>query len=101
MRLRQIYIAGYGLLGAGVVSDATLSWLGHDFRSVGVLAGITGVIVVFYVHARRAFDLVNRPADEAFTEGWEAGYDKGWREGRQRPKLVAIRPTRESSNAVD
>lgn len=35
---------------------------------------------------------VNRPADDAFTEGYEAGYDRGWRDGNAeaRPPVVRL-----------
>lgn len=35
---------------------------------------------------------VNRPADDAFSEGYEAGFDRGWRErdAEVRPNLVAL-----------
>jgi hypothetical protein len=35
---------------------------------------------------------VNRPADDAFSEGYEAGFDRGWRErdSEVKPNLVAL-----------
>lgn len=60
---------------------------------VGCVVLIVGAMVLCTRHVADTLRAVNRPADEAWTEGYESGYDKGWRDGNNdaRPKMTVLR----------
>lgn len=62
-------------------------------------AMVLGASAWVVVEVRR----VNRPADDAFTEGYEAGFDRGWRDrdADARPNLVLLPSAVVSTESAD
>jgi hypothetical protein len=59
-------------------------------------AVVLGAVLLTYAYLCRVIRQVNRPADEAYRDGFDAGHDKGWREGRasMRPRVVRLHNAR-------
>lgn len=59
----------------------------------GALTMLAGLMTLCTKYVADVLQTVNRPADEAWTEGYESGYDKGWRDGHAvgRPTLTVMR----------
>jgi hypothetical protein len=74
-------VVGLFLIAGAAERDWTVTALGVAVLLVGSMALCTRAVC-------DKLDKVNRPADEAWTEGYESGYDKGWRDGNN-----AARPT--------
>lgn len=86
------YLLGAGLLAAGIgISVATAGDRGIAAR-FGLLLAFAGIAALVGGWIVRAVRRVNRPADVAWTDGYEAGYDKGWLDhnAEARPNLVAL-----------
>jgi hypothetical protein len=78
-------LIGTVLLVAAIDRDNSLTVIGALFVVASMVTYAGGLLV----HEIRS---VNRPADDAFSEGYEAGYDRGWRDGSDhaRPPLVGL-----------
>lgn len=104
--MRWLVKIGYALaaVGCGVLSLLVLvalslgrdEELGPPLRAWALLVGIAGVGLTCYAKAVIKFDAVNRPADQAYQDGYEAGYDHGWREGRASATLSVVHLDAES-----
>lgn len=80
--------AGGALSLTGAAADG---WHASDVRSLGLGVAVTGIVLA-------ATRYVNRPADEAWSDGYEAGYDKGWRDCNRAPQLT-VTPIRRAGGA--
>lgn len=64
-------------------------WRAFDsLRSIGMVIAIGGVAWLCTARLIRAVRATNRPADDAWHEGYEAGYDKGWRDAHPPARLI-------------
>lgn len=63
----------------------------------GAVVAVAGIAIAGWARLAKVITSHNRPADHAYTEGYEAGYDKGWRDGRARPTLTVIHGERAES----
>jgi hypothetical protein len=81
-----------GLVLCGAIMLAGAIDRDTSFTIVGVLLVLAGMLSHACELIVREVRTVNRPADDAFTEGYESGYDRGWRDGNAeaRPRLVAV-----------
>lgn len=93
-------LCGAVVFAAGADRFASIRQLGEIVLGAGLLLGIAQWIIT---EVTREVRTVNRPADDAFSEGWEAGYDKGWRDrdGESRPKLVILPTASASDESAD
>jgi hypothetical protein len=86
MNIRICPALGASVVGLFLIAGAAeRDW---TVLALGVVTLIMGAMAHFTRTICEKLDQVNRPADEAWTEGYEAGYDKGWRDGNS-----AARPT--------
>jgi hypothetical protein len=84
--------AALPLMIVGLIGDAITP---SDLLTFGSALMITGVLVGVATINRHATHQVNRPADEAYLQGVQVGYDKGYTEAvsHLRPNVVQlIRP---------
>lgn len=95
-----LVLVGGTVFAAGADRFASIRDLGEVVLCAGLLLGV-GHFVVTEVIAE--VQRVNRPADDAFTEGYEAGYDRGWRDRNDevRPNLVVLPSRSASSESAD
>lgn len=81
-----------GMLMVGAVDFAAAIGRHPVFTAMGLTLCLAAMILYAMWRVITEVRTVNRPADEAFTEGWEAGYDKGWRDGNAdaKPALTVL-----------
>lgn len=74
----------------------------QDLRSIGAVIALGAMIVLSTHLIIRCVQQTNRPADQAFLDGYEVGYDKGWCEATTagHPNVVSIVRS-ENFHAVD
>lgn len=61
-----------------------------DLRTGAALVILLSGMVMCTHQAILEVKRCNRPADVAWTEGHEAGYDKGWQEGHRATSLTVV-----------
>lgn len=85
-------LASSSFIGAGTAITAIYFQTDPDVSRIGLFVALAGVCVLIGAQLVRAIQRVNRPADAAFTEGYEMGYAAGYREGRRtdRPTVVTM-----------
>jgi hypothetical protein len=89
MRTRGFWIgAGMGLMGAGM----TVWGHWHDllFMIVGPVLMVLGAVLATASVICYTIRLHLRPASDAYEQGHQAGFDKGYREGRWVAKPVVV-----------
>jgi hypothetical protein len=89
MRTRGLWIgAGMGIVGAGMTAWG--NW--HDvlYMIVGPVLMVLGAVLATACVVCSAIRLHLRPASDAYEQGHQAGFDKGWVEGRRSARPVVI-----------
>jgi hypothetical protein len=83
--------AGLVALGSAIDRDPFLTAVGCLLVAAAMLLQLGAVL-------SGQIERTNRPADDAFVEGYEAGYDRGWRDGNDGARQpLALIPTRVGS----
>lgn len=101
LNLSPVFIGGTAICG-GIVALALSNR--SDLEGDGYLLVLVGVVVLVAAMLARCVTArlakVNRPADAAFQEGYEMGYDRGWLEGHRkaRPVVVGLDRGRETTS---
>jgi hypothetical protein len=86
--------AGLVALGSSIDRDPFLTAIGCLVVAAAMLLQLGAVI-------SDQIQRTNRPADDAFVEGYEAGYDRGWRDGADGVRQpLTLMPTRTGSDPV-
>lgn len=93
--------AGLGLVGSLFFAVA----IGREpvLARIGTLTMLVAAMIYCTHRLMGEIRHVNRPADDAFTEGYEAGYDRGWRDGNDAPQrnLVLLPSLSASAEIAD
>ena len=96
---------GVALFALGLICFSCSIDRSSDGRALGVLLTVAGMIVYATCYVVDAVNKVNRPADDAWDDGYEVGFNKGWleRDGEMRSplRLVAGDRWKAASDAVD
>lgn len=87
-----VLAAGSFLVGTGTTIATAYFRRDPEVSAIGLALMLMGVVVVVGSFVMRALRRVNRPAEIAFDEGYQMGYDKGYIEGRRigSPTLVTM-----------
>lgn len=86
------------LIGIAVMLVSAIQHLGY--AEVGTFIAIGGVLHLIYFNTQTQINNCLRPTQDAYSEGWESGYDKGWRDGRKASHLRVIN-SRGDDDALD
>jgi hypothetical protein len=79
---------GLVTLGSSIDRDQFLTAIGGLFVAAAMLLQLGAVLSA-------QIERTNRPADDAFVEGYESGYDRGWRDGADSVRqTVTLMPPR-------
>lgn len=89
MALPSVPIPSFALVAAGTTMIGA-SRFAVTLGLIGAVLAVAGIAIAGWAQLTKVITAHNRPADHAYGEGYEAGYDKGWRDGRARPTLTVI-----------
>lgn len=101
--LRTPLFYGLWLVVVGItVTALCIAAASPDGRTIGETLMLGGAMTVLCDHVCRHIDNVNRPADEAYKQGYEMGHDRGWQEGFAFAKpLSVVHSIERQTDAVD